>query len=204
MTILDNEDYIRVLLYSYHSTLTGWEVLLSYSSVRVISYKGIVLSVPQASTFTHLPHPLGAFSAVKAHFSKLGSDENLRPNPQTLNRKPHTPDAQCPAESELHSLKKVYTESGISGRWGMVIIGDFSHNSSSPAHSSWYSLSHSVNPGTPLDNRYSSPLSYPLFHPFKDVRFWLDASTAKNILAIVKVLPCYHGDASPGVAPRRP
>ena len=28
MTIMDNRDYIRVLLYSYYTTITGWGVLL--------------------------------------------------------------------------------------------------------------------------------------------------------------------------------
>ena len=28
MTIRDNKDYIRVLLYSYYATITGWGVLL--------------------------------------------------------------------------------------------------------------------------------------------------------------------------------
>ena len=30
MTIGENRDYIRVLLYSYYTTITGWRVLLSY------------------------------------------------------------------------------------------------------------------------------------------------------------------------------
>ena len=30
VTIMDNKDYIRVLLYSYHTTLTGWGVLRRY------------------------------------------------------------------------------------------------------------------------------------------------------------------------------
>ena len=28
VTIMDNKDYIRVLLYSYYTTITGWGVLL--------------------------------------------------------------------------------------------------------------------------------------------------------------------------------
>ena len=28
---MDNGDYIRVLLYSYYTTIAGWGVLLSYS-----------------------------------------------------------------------------------------------------------------------------------------------------------------------------
>ena len=32
VTIGDNKDYIRVLLYSYYATITGWGVLVSYSS----------------------------------------------------------------------------------------------------------------------------------------------------------------------------
>ena len=31
MTIRDNRDYIRVLLYSYYTTITEWGVLLMYS-----------------------------------------------------------------------------------------------------------------------------------------------------------------------------
>ena len=31
MTIGDNRDYIRVLLYSYYTTITGWGVLLRFS-----------------------------------------------------------------------------------------------------------------------------------------------------------------------------
>ena len=31
VTIRDNRDYIRVLLYSYYTTITGWGVLLIYS-----------------------------------------------------------------------------------------------------------------------------------------------------------------------------
>ena len=27
---MDNEDYIRVLLYSYYTTIAGWGVLLKY------------------------------------------------------------------------------------------------------------------------------------------------------------------------------
>ena len=30
VTIRDNRDYIRVLLYSYYTTITGWGVLLTY------------------------------------------------------------------------------------------------------------------------------------------------------------------------------
>ena len=30
VTIRDNRDYIRVLLYSYYATITGWGVLLTY------------------------------------------------------------------------------------------------------------------------------------------------------------------------------
>ena len=30
VTIADNRDYIRVLSYSYYTTITGWGVLLSY------------------------------------------------------------------------------------------------------------------------------------------------------------------------------
>ena len=31
VTIRDNRDYIRVLLYSYYTTITGWGVLLRYT-----------------------------------------------------------------------------------------------------------------------------------------------------------------------------
>ena len=30
MTIEDNRDYVRVLLHSYYTTITGWGVLLNY------------------------------------------------------------------------------------------------------------------------------------------------------------------------------
>ena len=30
MTIRDNRDYMRVLLYSYYTTITGWGVLLRF------------------------------------------------------------------------------------------------------------------------------------------------------------------------------
>ena len=33
VTIMDNKDYIGVLLYSYYSTVTGWGVLLRYTRV---------------------------------------------------------------------------------------------------------------------------------------------------------------------------
>ena len=36
VTIRDNRDYIRVLLYSYYTTITGWGVLLRYTG-RVTS-----------------------------------------------------------------------------------------------------------------------------------------------------------------------
>ena len=31
VTIRDNEDYSRVLFYSYYTTITGWGVLLMYT-----------------------------------------------------------------------------------------------------------------------------------------------------------------------------
>ena len=31
VTIRDNKDYIRVLFYSYYTTITGWGALLTYS-----------------------------------------------------------------------------------------------------------------------------------------------------------------------------
>ena len=31
----DNKDYIRVLLYSYYSAITGWGVLLKHMRVRI-------------------------------------------------------------------------------------------------------------------------------------------------------------------------
>ena len=34
VTTRDNRDYIRVLLYSYHTTITGWGVLLNYKEER--------------------------------------------------------------------------------------------------------------------------------------------------------------------------
>ena len=36
VTIRDNKDYIRVLLYSYYSTITGWGVFISYMSYDYI------------------------------------------------------------------------------------------------------------------------------------------------------------------------
>ena len=42
MTIGQNRDHIRVLLYSYYTTITGWGVLLSYSILGLYSgYIGI-------------------------------------------------------------------------------------------------------------------------------------------------------------------
>ena len=32
VNIRDNRDYIRVLLYSYYTTITGWGVLLCYTT----------------------------------------------------------------------------------------------------------------------------------------------------------------------------
>ena len=40
MTIGDNRDYIRVLLYSYYTTITGWGVLLSYHQAYSYSQDG--------------------------------------------------------------------------------------------------------------------------------------------------------------------
>ena len=37
MTVRDNRDFIRVLLYSYHTTITGWGVLLSNATHKNIS-----------------------------------------------------------------------------------------------------------------------------------------------------------------------
>ena len=34
VTIRDNRDYLRVLLYSYYTTITGWGVLLRLRSVH--------------------------------------------------------------------------------------------------------------------------------------------------------------------------
>ena len=34
VTIRDNKDYIRVLLYSYYTTITGWAVLLIFLSLQ--------------------------------------------------------------------------------------------------------------------------------------------------------------------------
>ena len=31
---MDNKDYIRVLLYSYYTTLTGWGVLISHWAIK--------------------------------------------------------------------------------------------------------------------------------------------------------------------------
>ena len=33
VTVMDNRDYIRVLLYSYYTTITGWGVLLRHAAV---------------------------------------------------------------------------------------------------------------------------------------------------------------------------
>ena len=40
MTIRDNRDYIWVLLYSYHSTITGWGVLLTYMAFQKMAVPG--------------------------------------------------------------------------------------------------------------------------------------------------------------------
>ena len=34
VTVRDDKDYIRVLVYSYHTTITGWGVLLSFIGFR--------------------------------------------------------------------------------------------------------------------------------------------------------------------------
>ena len=36
VTIRDNQDYIRVLLHSYYTTITGWGVLLRYTLNHVL------------------------------------------------------------------------------------------------------------------------------------------------------------------------
>ena len=36
MTIRDNRDYIRVLLYSYYTTITGWGVLVRFWVLGII------------------------------------------------------------------------------------------------------------------------------------------------------------------------
>ena len=41
MTIMDNKDYIRVLLYSYYNTITGWGVLLRYTGLRYLGFGGL-------------------------------------------------------------------------------------------------------------------------------------------------------------------
>ena len=38
MTVRDNKDYIRVLLYSYYSNITGWGVLLRSTGLRFMVY----------------------------------------------------------------------------------------------------------------------------------------------------------------------
>ena len=38
VTIMDNRDYIRFLLYSYYTTITGWEVLLKYYTWDILGY----------------------------------------------------------------------------------------------------------------------------------------------------------------------
>ena len=40
VTIRDNSDYIRVLMYSYYTTITGWGVLLSYGFLLGIKETG--------------------------------------------------------------------------------------------------------------------------------------------------------------------
>ena len=42
MTIGDNRDYIRVLLYSYYTTITGWGVLLRDNGKQNGSYNSIL------------------------------------------------------------------------------------------------------------------------------------------------------------------
>ena len=44
VTIRDNKDYIRVLLYSYYTTITGWGVLLRYLVYMVCFGRGSFLS----------------------------------------------------------------------------------------------------------------------------------------------------------------
>ena len=43
VTIGDNRDYIRVLLYSYYTTITGWGVLLIYT-LRVQVHNNHILN----------------------------------------------------------------------------------------------------------------------------------------------------------------
>ena len=42
VTIGDNRDYIRVLLYSYYTTITGWGVLLIHLfSVSMVAFQDL-------------------------------------------------------------------------------------------------------------------------------------------------------------------
>ena len=50
VTIRDNRDYIRVLLYSYYTTITGWGVLLTDP--------GFFLDVCRGTTCLKLAHPM--------------------------------------------------------------------------------------------------------------------------------------------------
>ena len=52
MAIRDNRDYIRVLLYSYYATVTGWGVLLTYLCIEP-EYR--IPSIKEAQIFTRNP-----------------------------------------------------------------------------------------------------------------------------------------------------
>ena len=43
MTTRDNRDYIRVLLYSYYTTITGWGVLLRHGMINWVAVKELNL-----------------------------------------------------------------------------------------------------------------------------------------------------------------
>ena len=81
MTIGDNRDYIRVLLYSYYTTITGWGVSIHNRFVHIeLSefQKGLQLSTEDvnAQVSDRLERPAA------------GCRLPNRPNPKAVNSKP--------------------------------------------------------------------------------------------------------------------
>ena len=81
VTIRDNEEYIRVLLCSYYTTITGWGVLLKYSEgirrCRVLGSEGRSSSVHSTTARKSIGGVLGlvlnALLASKERHRRGGS-----------------------------------------------------------------------------------------------------------------------------------
>ena len=98
MAIRDNNRYIRVLLYSYYTTITRWEVFLNYT-LRPEPLTGVLSGGPLGTYFSDITKPKGqsagglgleVSNAVKSSIWDLRSSYfgtwTLR-EPQTLNSK---------------------------------------------------------------------------------------------------------------------